>query len=230
LVGTHIHTLDPVDRNKSVWHLQAQDVLLIGLLFQTGKLWVGRLISLAGPAVEEPRLVLTRTGACLAELLHGDLADGEVRVVSGSVLSGQLAMGEETGFLGRYARQVTALFEGRERYFLGWLSPGLSKFSIVPTYLSKLFGLKRTFPLTTSTNGSHRAMVPIGSYERVFPLDILPTFLLRALSVEDVERAEVLGVLELEEEDLALCTVVCPGKEDWGAALRRNLTTIELEG
>ena len=230
LVGTHIHMLDPVDRNKTVWHLQAQDVLLIGLLFQTGKLWVGRLISVAGPAVEEPRLVLTRTGACLAELLDGGLTDGEVRVVSGSVLSGQLAMGEETGFLGRYSRQVTGLLEGRERYFLGWLSPGIAKFSIVPTYLSKLFGLKRTFPLNTSTNGSHRAMVPIGSYERVFPLDILPTFLLRALSVGDLERAEALGVLELEEEDLALCTVVCPGKEDWGVALRRNLTTIELEG
>ncbi len=230
LVGTHIHTLDPVHRAKTVWHLQAEDVVLIGLLFQTGKLWVGRIVSLAGPAVKEPRLMRTRIGASLDELLDGELEDGEARVVSGSVLSGDIAMGAQTGFLGRYARQVTALFEGRERYFLGWLAPGLDKFSIVPTFLSKLLGVKRDFALNTSTNGSHRAMVPIGCYERVFPLDILPTFLLRALAVDDVERAEALGVLELAEEDLALCTVVCPGKEDWGAALRRNLTTIELEG
>ena len=134
------------------------------------------------------------------------------------------------GYLGRYAVQISVLAEGREREFLGWLQPGVNKFSILPTYLYALFGKQDKVAMTTSTHGSHRAMVPIGQYERVFPLDILPTFLLRALEVRDVENAEKLGLLELDEEDLALCTVVCPGKIEYGPLLRENLNIIEAEG
>jgi len=107
--------------------------------------------------------------------------------------------------------------------------PGLDKFSIKGVFASKLFPGK-TFPFTTSVHGGRRAIVPIGAYEKVVPLDILPTFLLRALEVDDVEQAEALGCLELDEDDLALCTFVCPGKGDYGAMLRRNLTIIEKEG
>ncbi len=238
LAGTHIHILRPVDRNHTVWHVSAQDTAAIGALLSTGRIDLSRVISVAGPAIRNPRLVRTRVGAAIDELVQGRLADGEIRVVSGSVLSGCAVMNtrilegrERFAYLGRFDRQISALAEGRKREFLGWLAPGLGRFSTLPTYLSALLpSAARRFALDTGTNGSPRAMVPIGMYERVFPLDILPTFLLRSITVEDIERAELLGVLELDEEDLALCTTICPGKVDYGPILRRNLDLIEREG
>ncbi|PRQ05969.1 Na(+)-translocating NADH-quinone reductase subunit A [Enhygromyxa salina] len=228
-VGLHIHTLDPVSRKKTVWHLGYQDVILIGRLFATGTLDVERVVSLAGPTVRAPKLLTSRLGACVDELVDGALADVENRVISGSVLTGRTAMGEVHGYLGRYHLQISALREGREREFLGWVKPGFDMFSTSGAYASALTPGK-TFDFTTSLNGSHRYMVPIGMFERVFPFDILPTFLLRAILVKDVGRAEELGVLELDEEDVALCTFVCPGKQDYGPILRANLETIWKEG
>lgn len=225
-VGLHIHTLHPVGRRRAVWHVGAQDVVAIGRLARTGRLPVERVISLAGPAVKEPELLHTRLGASLDDLTRGLLRDGAVRVISGSVLGGRAATPGQEAFLGRYHAQVTCLHEGTERRFLGWLTPGLDVFSAIPTMLSKLLPSKR-FALTTSQNGEHRAMVPIGVYERVMPLDVLPTHLLRALAMNDVEQAEKLGALELDEEDLALCSFVCPAKTDWGAALRTTLQHLE---
>jgi Na+-transporting NADH:ubiquinone oxidoreductase subunit A len=230
LVGTHIHFLDPVHREKSVWHLSYADVIAVGQLVATGKLPVDRVVALAGPMVKEPRLVRTRLGASVDELLEGQTADGELRFVSGSALYGAPAQGPELGYVGRYSNQVTVLREDSERHLLGWLNPGLNHFSILPAFLYKLFGRKEKLPLGTNTQGSPRAMVPIGMYEDIMPLDIMPTHLLRALCAGDVERAEQLGMLELDEEDLALCTVVCPGKTDYGALLRDNLRTVLLEG
>ncbi len=163
------------------------------------------------------------------ELVDGELGEGENRVVSGSVLSGRAARGEVLGYLGRYHHQITCLREGREREFLGWLTPGANKFSTVNIFTSAMSPRKR-FAFSTSTHGSERAMVPIGMYERVMPMDILPTFLLRSLLVGDLEQAEKLGCLELDEEDLALCTFVCPGKYEYGPYLRQMLTQIEKEG
>ena len=162
------------------------------------------------------------------ELLQGELGDGENRVVSGSVLCGRKADGP-LAFLGRYHLQISALAEGRKREFFGWMGPGLGKFSVKRVFASALSPGKE-FAFTTTVGGGERAIVPIGSYEKVMPLDILPTFLLRALEVDDIEQAEALGCLELDEDDLALCTFVCPGKLDYGAMLRRNLTIIEKEG
>jgi len=228
LPGTHIHFLDPVDRHKTVWHVNYQDVMAMGSLFTGGRLDFGRVISLAGPAANDPRLIRTRTGASTAELVEGELAGGDNRVISGSVLSGRRAAGP-LAFLGRYHLQITALPEGRKRQLFGWLRPGTGKYSLKNVFASALLPGKR-FPLTTAAHGGKRAIVPIGSYENVMPLDILPTFLLKALAVDDVEQAEALGCLELDEDDLALCTFVCPGKGDYGVTLRRNLTTIEKEG
>ncbi len=228
--GLHIHLLEPVDRGKTVWHIGYQDVAAVGKLFATGKLDVTRVISLAGPPLADPRLVRTRLGACIDDMV--DEAEGageELRFISGSVLSGKKAMGEVFGYLGRYDQQVSALTEDREKEFLGWLSPGTRRFSLLPIYLSKLLRVKQ-FDLTTSTHGSSRAMVPIGVFEKVMPMDILPTFLLRSMMVGDVEKAEQLGALELDEEDLALCTFVCPGKTNYGPILRKNLEMIEKEG
>ncbi len=228
LPGTHIHLLDPVSDKKCVWHINYQDVIAIGKLFETGKLSVDRVISLAGPMVKKPRLIRTRIGACIDELVSDELEPGDARVISGSVLSGRDAK-EPFNFLGRYHLQISAIKEGNVREFLGWQGPGFDKFSVKRIFASALSGDKK-FDLTTSTQGSPRAMVPIGTYEKVMPLDVIPTFLLRALIIDDTEQAQALGCLELDEEDLSLCTFVCPGKYDYAPMLRKNLTTIELDG
>jgi Na+-transporting NADH:ubiquinone oxidoreductase subunit A len=229
-VGLHIHLLDPANRERVVWHLGAQDVVAVGKLFETGTLFVERVVSLAGPRVKRPRLLRARLGASLDDISKDELfEDGENRVISGSVFHGTKAEGDVHGYLGRYHQQVTVLREGREREFLGWLTPGVDMFSVVRTYLSKLIPGKK-FAFSTATNGSHRAIVPIGVYEKVMAMDLSPTYLLRSLVMEDLERAEELGCLELDEEDLALCTFVCPGKTEYGHYLRKVLTTIEKEG
>lgn len=228
LPGTHIHFLDPVGAAKTVWHIGYQDVVACGKLFATGSLWTERVVALGGPQVEQPRLLHTRQGACLSELTAGQLQPGENRIIAGSVLAGRVASGP-LDFLGRYHAQVSVLAEGREREFLGWQKPGVDKFSIKNVFASKLLP-NQLFDFTTSTEGSDRAMVPIGSYEQVMPLDILATLLLRALIVEDTDRAQALGCLELDEEDLGLCTFACPGKHEYGPILRRNLARIEREG
>lgn len=227
LAGTHIHFLDPVHEQKTVWTIGCQDVAAIGRLFTTGRLSSERVVALAGPGVQQPRLLRTVLGASADELCAGQLLPGEQRIVSGSVLGGRRASGA-LAFLGRYHTQVSVLPEGRERRFMGWLSPGTDRHSVMGIYLSRLFGSRR-FAMDTSTNGSPRAIVPIGAYEKVMPLDILATPLLKSLVIGDVETSAKLGALELDEEDLALCSYVCPGKYEFGPILRDNLTRIEAE-
>ena len=189
--------------SKGVWTIGYQDVIAVGKLFTSGRLWVERVVALGGPVVENPRLVRTRLGANLDELVAGELKTGKkVRVISGSVFGGRTSRGA-CAFLGRYHLQVSCLEEGSEREMLHYLRAGANKHSVMNLYISKL-SPGRLFDFTTSTNGSPRAMVPIGNYEEVMPLDILPTQLLRALIVGDTEMAQKLGCLELDEEDLAL--------------------------
>jgi Na+-transporting NADH:ubiquinone oxidoreductase subunit A len=228
LVGTHIHHLAPVHSGRTAWHLNYQDVTAVGRLFITGRLPVDRVVALGGPVVKNPRLVRTRLGASLQDLTARELEEVECRVVSGSILSGHRAA-DALAYLGRYHLQVSVLAEGRQREFLGWLAPGSRRFSASRAFLSSLLPWRR-LPLTTSQNGSPRAMIPVGAYESVTPLNLLPTQLLRALVVGDTERARQLGCLELDEEDLALCSFVCPSKYDYGPVLRETLTLIEKEG
>lgn len=228
LVGTHMHFLKPVSANKVAWHAGYQDVIAIGNLFISGELDSSRIISLAGPAAKNPRLIRTVLGANVAEIIADEKLDGELRVVSGSLLLGAIASGVK-GYLGRYHTQICLILEGREKEFIGYMYPGPNKFSVTRAYMSHFFP-KKLFNMTTTTNGSSRAMVPIGNFERVMPLDILPTLLLRDLCAGDTDRAQQLGALELDEEDLALCTFVCPGKTDYGVILRDCLTIIEKEG
>lgn len=231
--GVHIHALRPVGAAWSVWHLGAADVAAIGRLVTRGELEVERVVALAGPAVRRPRLVRTRLGAALDELVAGELvadAGDAVRVVSGSVLDGRTAGDATTAFLGRYHRQVSALAEGGQRELLGWIAPQPRRYSLWSVVAGHFAGRDRGLALDTSLNGGDRAMVPIGSYERVLPMDLMATHLLRALAVGDAEQAVALGALELDEEDLALATFVCPGKTEWGPLLRRVLDRVEKEG
>lgn len=251
LAGTHIHFLEPVNAHRTVWYLNYQEVIAIGKLFTTGQLWTERIIALGGPQVKYPqqlhtrlgitlpmhpgkgsaRLLRTRLGASLEELLEGELAEStENRIISGSVWSGRRAA-EWSSYLGRHHLQVSVIKEKPEREFLGWLAPGRKKFSQMNVLLSSFFrNRNETFDFTAGQNGSPRAMIPTGSFEEVMPLDILPTQLLRALLVGDTDMAQKLGCLELDEEDLALCSFVCVGKHDYGAILRENLRQIEKEG
>ncbi|MFT5301652.1 MAG: Na+-transporting NADH:ubiquinone oxidoreductase subunit A [Mariniblastus sp.] len=229
LPGTHIHLLDPVGPNKTVWQIGYQDVIAVGNLFTTGKIMTERVISIAGPQTEKPGLYKTRLGANLDEAIQAANPNlSNARIVSGSVLSGRTSEPMKN-YLGRFHDQIVVLEEGTKREFLGWQKPGFDKFSITKVYGGSWLKGK-LFPLTTSTGGSKRSMVPVETYERVMPLDVLPTQLLRALISGDTEESQLLGALELSEEDLALCTYVCPGKYEYGSILRENLTLIEKEG
>lgn len=228
LVGTHIHFLERVDQERTVWHIGYQDVIAIGHLFLRGRILTERLVALCGPAVSKPRLLRTRLGACLSELTAGQLQGTDNRIISGSVLSGHSAS-ESNDFLGRYHNQVSVLEENHQREFMGWARPGLKKFSVKNVFASALLP-QRALPLTTSTHGSLRAMVPIGAFEKVMPLNIKATWLLRSLLTLDTDLAQELGCLELDEEDLALCSFVCSGKINYGHHLRQTLQKIEKEG
>lgn len=229
LPGTHIHHLHPVGAERMVWHIGYQDVIAIGKLFTTGKLWLERVVALAGPVVHEPRLIRTRLGASTEDLVRDTHEKVECRIISGSVLSGRRA-NNWAAYLGRYHTQISILAEGRERELLGWINPKSSKYSFANIFLSSFKRMTNKFDFHTSTNGSPRAMVPVGLYEKVMPMDILPTQLLRSILVSDTDQAQRLGCLELDEEDLALCAFVCSGKYNFGPALRKNLEQIEKEG
>ena len=227
LAGTHIHMIDPVNHDKVVWTIGYQDVIAFGALFTSGQIDTRRVVALAGPQASKPRLLRTPLGANLNQLVIGELVNDENRIISGSVLSGRKAAGA-FAFLGRYHSQVSVIREDRDRQLLHYMRLGSDRHSAMPVYISSLLGKK--FAMTTSTNGSERAMVPVGAYEKVMPLDVLPTQLLRALIVGDTDMAQKLGCLELDEEDLALCSYVCVGKYEYGSILRDNLTRIEKEG
>lgn len=228
LAGTHIHFLEPVSERKTVWYLGYQAVIAIGRLFVSGRRPVERIVGIGGPMVEKPRLLRTRVGASTEDLLAGETRNGGKRVISGSILSGHRASGP-LSWLGRFHNQVTVLAEGSPREFLAWARPGMRKYSVERAFASALTRGRR-FGLTTTQNGSPRAMVSIGSFEKVMPLDILPTPLLKALLVGDSDKARALGCLELDEEDLALCSFVCNGKYEYGPFLRENLDDIEVNG
>jgi len=228
LVGTHIHFLDPVSIKKTVWHIGYQDTMAVGRLFLNGRLPTERVIALGGPMVKNPRLLRTRRGASTADILAGELHAGDSRVISGSVLSGHRASGM-LGWLGAYHNQISVIQEGSPRQFLSWMRPGRNRYSSLRAYASSLLH-KGDYDMTSSQNGSPRAMVSIGSFERIMPLDILPTVLLKALLVRDTDSAQQLGCLELDEEDLALCSFVCNGKYNYGPHLRKALDEIEANG
>ena len=226
-VGTHIHFIDPVGPHKTVWHIGVQDVIGVGHLFKTGRLFVERVVALGGTQVFTPRLLKTRLGANLKTITQGQIKEGPHRMISGSPLNGRQT-DDLFSYLGRFHEQISVIEENNQREFLGWQGPGFHKYSVSNTYLGKF--VRKTFPFSSSLFGSPRAMVPIGSFEKVMPLDILPTQLLRALSCRDTDLAQDLGALELDEEDLSLCTFVSPGKEDFAPLLREVLDLIEKEG
>ncbi len=231
LVGTQIHRISPVSINKTVWTINYQDVAMIGKLFKSGSIDASRTVALCGPQVEDPCLVKTEIGASISEITSGNTLDGNNRFISGSVLCGREA-NSYTNYLGRYNAQVSVLreVEKEDREFLNFLRPGLQKHSVLPVFFTKLKEKLLKLNYTTAMNGADRAIVPIGIFEDIFPFNIMITQLLKSIVIGDTELAQKLGILELDEEDLALCTYACPSKYDYGSLLREMLTKIEEEG
>ena len=232
LVGTHIHHLDPVGVDRTVWHIGYQDVIAIGALCTTGRISTKRIVALGGPAFQRPRLVSTRLGASIDELTAGELVLGDAeapapRVVSGSILSGRRAATAEV-HLGRYHLQISAVPAGGSRRLFGWSSLRRQTFSFNGMFASRQ--RRRLETLTTASHGRQTAMIPVEAFDKVVPMDVATVPLLRALLIKDTDQAQALGCLELDAEDLALCSFVCPGKNDYGSVLSLNLEHIEREG
>ncbi len=229
LPGTHIHHLDPVGAQRTVWHVGYQDVIAAGRLFGEGRLCTERVVALGGEGMQRPRLVRTRLGASVADLVDGELRDAGrgLRVLAGSVLDGRPLDAGGSGWLGRFEAQVCAIPEGDGAGLLSWLRA----VSRQPSFVGALAHLRRrrAVSLSTALGGTATAMIPIESFERLLPMDMLAVPLLRALLIGDLDLARDLGCLELAPEDLALCSFVCPGKNDYGAVLRHNLEQLERE-
>ena len=212
-----------------MWHIGYQDVIAIGEFLHSGKLPVDRVVALGGHQLKQPRMVSTRLGASLNDLMADELNGlGRRRMISGSVLNGRNA-GGHNAFLGRFHHQVTVIDEGGQRRFLGW-SQLFSRDYSTSNILLKSRGQQKTFDYSSARNGRFSGMLPMRIFDGLLPMDILPSPLFRALLVMDTDRAQALGCLELSEEDLALCTFACPAKTDYGGALRANLEHIEKHG
>ena len=224
--GVHINALHPVNLARNVWHVDVQNLADMGAYLNSGKVPTARKVAVVGPAASKSEIVETQRGASMN--VFSSYANSTVRFVSGSLLAGATANpGEEKGFLGRFAQQVSIVDDAPEREFINWMKPIGSRWSMSGTYLAKF--VKKSFTTDTDLNGGERAIVPIGSYEKVMPFDIMPTQLIKALASNDVTMAEKLGVLEIVEEDIALCQYVCPSKVDITDMLRTMLTLIEKE-
>jgi len=219
LPGTHIHHLLPRRAGRRAWYVGYQDVLAIGHQLRTGRWSPERVIALGGPRVRRPRLLRTRLGASTEDLVRGELESPESRIISGSVLSGRLAASRGS-YLGRYHEQVCVIPGGPSPRRGRWPVPAGRRTRWVPPWLGRP-------EWTGDLHGSKRAMLPIHGFERVVPLRLHVSMLLRALAVGDSEEALRLGALELEEEDLALCTYLCPSKLEYGSLLRTALRELE---
>ncbi len=225
-VGVHIHHIDPIGKGDIVWTVNPLGVIQIGKLFLEGIYDASKIISLVGSEVKTPQYYRTYTGACINRFVEGNIKSDNVRYISGNVLTGEKV--EKDGYLGYYHNMVTVIPEGNYYDFLGWLKPTMEQ----PSF-HRAFGLlgflnpKKEFVIDTNTKGEERAFVSTGVFEKVVPMDILPTYLLKAIMAEDYDEMEGLGIYEVIEEDLALCEFVDVSKHDVQAILREGLTLMQ---
>ena len=219
-VGIHIHHLDPINKGEIVWYVNLQDVIAIGRLFEEGIYRHERIIALTGSEVLNPRYFKVRSGASITPLVKDNVKSGNLRFISGNVLTGTRI--EKDGYLGYYDSQITVIPEGDQYEFFGWIKPGADKFSFSKTYLSKLFP-RKSYDLDTNLHGGERAFVMTGQYEKVVPMDIYPMQLLKAILAEDIDMMENLGIYEIAEDDFALCEFICPSKIEIQSIVRKGL-------
>jgi len=225
-VGVQTHHIDPINKGEIVWYLEPQDIIAIARLFTEGRYDISRIVSVSGPQLIKPRYYRTIAGASIGNLLSNNLKEGDNRIISGDILTGQQI--ELDGSLGFYHTSITVIEEGKEQEFLGWILPGMGKFSVSGTFLSWLMPSKQ-YNLSANMHGEERAYVMTGEYEKVLPMDIYPTHLIKAIMIEDIELMENLGIYEVAPEDLALCEFVCTSKIEVQSIIRHGLDLIRKE-
>lgn len=225
-IGVQIHHLDPIKKGDRVWHIHPADVVIIGRLFLTGRFDARRRVAIAGSEIENPRYADTVIGVQAEALVRNNLKPGKTRLISGNVLTGT-TIGQQ-GYLGFYDHQLTAIPEGDDMEFFGWLLPSYPRPDISKSFLSGWFK-NRSYKVNTNTHGEERAFVVSGQYEQVLPMDILPTFLLKSIMYKDIEEMEQLGIYEVAEEDLALCEFVCTSKIPVQKIVREGLDLMYQE-
>ncbi len=225
-VGVQIHHIAPVSKGEVVWTVDLQDVVAIGRLFSTGFHDREKIIALAGPAAQHRKYYRIRPGASVSGILKGNLGEGNLRIISGNVLTGKKISPE--GSFGFYDNMVTVIPEGDYHEFFGWATPGLKKFSYWRTFVSKLLPA-REYMMDTNMHGGHRAFVVTGHYENVLPMDIYPVHLLKAILAGDVELLENLGIYEVAEEDFALCEYIDPSKTEIQEIIRSGISLMIKE-
>jgi len=219
-VGVQIHHVNPINKGEVVWTVQPQEVISIGKLVLEGVYDASRVIALTGSELDKTCYIKTKVGANIKNYVDGNVKEGNLRYISGNVLTGE-NIGAD-GYLGSYASQITVIPEGDVAEFMGWAAPGLNKFSVSRTFFTWLCG-KKEFQLNANLNGGRRAIIMSGQYDKVLPMDILPEFLLKAILTEDIDKMEQLGIYELAEEDLALCEFVCTSKTEVQKILRQGI-------
>jgi Na+-transporting NADH:ubiquinone oxidoreductase subunit A len=228
LVGTHISCIDPLSSSEIIWYLKAQELALLGQWQRAGRFPTQRVIAVSGSEAPKRGYLRVRSGSSLDVLTGGiQMTEGQ-RIVNGTILNGRIAPTD--GFLGQYAQTLTIIPSGAgKRDLFGWLLPQFGKHSASRSVWSWLMP-KKEYALDARLNGGHRAIVDIGAMERVMPLDILPSQLIRSIQANDIEEAMSLGLLEVTEEDMALCTFVDPCKLDVGRVIRQGLDLYQAEG
>jgi Na+-transporting NADH:ubiquinone oxidoreductase subunit A len=226
-VGVQIHHINPLNKGEAVWYINVQDVLIVGRLFNHGRFDASRVIALTGSQVKNSKYYRTIAGSSVKNIIaDGELKEGDNRIISGNVLTGKQISPD--GYLDFYDTQITVIPEGNEPEFMGWLAPGLDKFSMSRSFFSWLTPNKQ-YELNTNMHGEERPFVITGQYEEVFPMDIHPVHLLKAILIEDIELMEHLGIYEVVEEDFALCEFVCTSKIESQDIIRRGLDLIRKE-
>jgi len=225
-VSVQVSRISPMNKGDIIWYLYPQDVISIGNFFLTGKPDFNRIIALAGSEVLKPKYYKTKLGACIDQMVGGNVTEGNNRFISGNVLTGEKI--EKDGFVGFYQSVVTVIPEGDYAEFFGWLLPGFNKFSFSKTFLSWMFP-NRKYRLDTNLHGGHRSLVMTGKYEQVFPFDIYPMTLLKAIMVEDIDAMENLGIYEIDAEDFALCEVIDTSKTEMQTIVRKGLELMRQE-
>ena len=221
LVSTQIANIDPINKGEKVWTVQIEDVAVIGELFLTGKFNLERKVALTGTGFEKPSYVTVIAGAQMADIVASNLKEGNYRIISGNVLTGDKKSKEQS--LGFYHNQVTVIPEGDDYDFFGWNLPRPNKFSIYRAGMFSFLTPNKKYDLNTNTNGEHRNFVLTGKYEKVFPLDIYPMELLKSILVKDIDQMEALGIYEVAPEDFALTEYVDVSKQDHQKIIRAGL-------
>ena len=223
--SVHIQAIDPIAGPEDViWTLNVHTVISIGHLLMTGKYYINRIISIAGPGILPDKVgyFSAREGYSITDLIAGRLPKGHMRLISGDVLTGKKV--ESTDFLGFYHYGFCVVPENTQREFLHFFRLGTNKFTASRAYLSGIFNnSQREYDFTTSQHGEKRAFVTSSPYEKVMPLRVPTMELVKSVMAEDYDLAETLGLLEVDSEDFALPTFVDPSKIEMVDIIKQGL-------